>query len=543
MAKFVLFLILGGILWSGVRPARAQEILIERFLETPVQGDFVLQPAKVELSLHPGEQAERTLYVTNRLGVPARFSLEVADITGSTDPYEGARLSGSDEVAQYFNFEAKEFTLVHGERARIPVTIRVPSSASPGEISGAVLVSGASPERIAGSAQITSRAGALFFVRVEGGAQEGLLRSFSLNRRVATMVFENTGVSHLNPYGMIEVRNIFSKTTKVIPIDPWFVLPGSTRARSIALGDDRGWGRFSAKLSLNRGYADIIDTKVVVFWMLPSWQWIGGLFILVLLGAAGFYRPYRKSMKKFIFLIAALLLSTVLGQRAIAEIASSTNYKIQFDSINIGGLISTSTTYQTNDTVGDAATGTSTSSTYEIRAGYRHMNESYIAISSPANVAMSPAIVSNGGTGEGSAAWTVTTDNIGGYILTVAASTDPALTASSDSFANYSPAGSVPDFTWHVSASASEFGFTPSGSHITDTYKDNGSSCATGSSDTANACWAAVTTSNTTIARSFSANQPSGTATTVKFRAEAGSARNQSAASYSATITATALAQ
>lgn len=246
---------------------------------------------------------------------------------------------------------------------------------------------------------------------------------------------------------------------------------------------------------------------------------------------------------KLVFFIAALAASIVSGPRVVAEVASSTNYKIQFDSINVGGLISTSTVYQTNDTIGETTTGTSTSSTYEIRAGYRHMNESYIAISSPSNISMSPAIVSSGGVGEGSASWTVTTDNIGGYILTIAASTDPALKSSSDNFANYSPIGGVPDFTWSVSSSASEFGFTPSGSHIASTYQDDGSSCATGASDTANACWDSITTSNKTVARSYVANQPSGTATTVKFRAEVGSARNQSAGSYSTTITATALAQ
>jgi len=51
---------------------------------------------------------------------------------------------------------------------------------------------------------------------------------------------------------------------------------------------------------------------------------------------------------------------------------TSTNYQINWDSINIGGEdTSTSTTYLLRDTIGEIATGVSTSTNYEISAGYR----------------------------------------------------------------------------------------------------------------------------------------------------------------------------
>lgn len=255
------------------------------------QGDFMLQPAKIEISLRPGEQAERVLYVTNRLGVPARFSLSVEDIEGSSDRYDGARLSGSGVAARYFDFEATEFALLHGERARIPVIVRVPLSVSPGEIVAAVMISGSSQEREAGSTQIASRIGALFFIRIEGDVkEEGMLRNFTVMLPTARVMFENTGNVHLNPYGVMEVQNTLTRAKKIIPIDPWFVLPGSTRARDIILGDSFSWGRYSARLLLNRGYANIIDTKTVVLWVLPlPWQ-TSGFFILILLGVIGFYK-------------------------------------------------------------------------------------------------------------------------------------------------------------------------------------------------------------------------------------------------------------
>ncbi len=51
---------------------------------------------------------------------------------------------------------------------------------------------------------------------------------------------------------------------------------------------------------------------------------------------------------------------------------TSTNYLINWDSINVGGTdISTSSNYLMRDTIGEHATGISTSTNYEISAGYR----------------------------------------------------------------------------------------------------------------------------------------------------------------------------
>jgi len=51
---------------------------------------------------------------------------------------------------------------------------------------------------------------------------------------------------------------------------------------------------------------------------------------------------------------------------------TSTNYSINWDSINSGGDdVSTSTNYSLHDTVGEQATGDSTSTNYSISAGYR----------------------------------------------------------------------------------------------------------------------------------------------------------------------------
>lgn len=238
-------------------------------------------------------------------------------------------------------------------------------------------------------------------------------------------------------------------------------------------------------------------------------------------------------------IFAALAITNV----AYAVVATSTNYRIDRDSINFVGELSTSTNYGLEDTGGEVGTGIGTSTNYTLNAGYQQ-NDGYIAISSPADVTLTPNIDGRvGGSATGSTIWTVWTDNSTGYSLSLHASTDPAMQSGSASFANYTKAGAAPDYTWSVGSTESEFGFSPEGAAVVSAYLDNGAdTCSTGSTNTSDACWDSITTTNKTIASEATSNHPTGTNTTVKFRAEAGSSANQAAGTYVATITATALA-
>jgi hypothetical protein len=244
-------------------------------------------------------------------------------------------------------------------------------------------------------------------------------------------------------------------------------------------------------------------------------------------------------------LLTSLLIAVLVPAGAAAYVASSTNYRIELDSLNVGGLLATSTNYRIEDTVGESATGIGTSTSYNLYAGYQQFDATptTITISAPADVTLTPAISEGeGGTANGSAAWTVITNNSAGYNLTIKADSSPALASSGDSFADYSPAGAAPGFTFSVGDSESAFAYSPEGTDLVDNFKDNGSACNTGSSDATNACWEGLSTSDTAIAQAVSANSPGGTETTVKFRAVAGASKSQSAGSYQATITVTATA-
>lgn len=209
-----------------------------------------------------------------------------------------------------------------------------------------------------------------------------------------------------------------------------------------------------------------------------------------------------------------------------------------------------------NDLSGNGNNGTIYDATYSAdfpeasceaaSIGYRQDEtaaESTISISSPSDVTMSPSFGGiTGGVGNGSAAWTVTTDNAAGYQLSVKASTSPALKAGAYTFADYVPGGSAPDYAWSVASTASEFGYSVEGTHAASKFLDNGSACATGSGNTTDKCWLGFSTSDEAIATSSQPNDPAGTATTLKFRAEAGNERMQQPGDYVATVVVTAVA-
>jgi hypothetical protein len=245
----------------------------------------------------------------------------------------------------------------------------------------------------------------------------------------------------------------------------------------------------------------------------------------------------------FIAACSALVLAPVLLLSITVSSAQmqSTNYKIQSDSINFGGGLSTSTNYTLESTAGEAATGDSSSASYNVRAGYQQMVTNFISMTSPGTVAMTPSLSGiTGGTSNGSTTVTVTTDGPAGYELSIRALESPAMKKGSDSIADYVPAGD-PDFDFTVGSSDAYFGYSPSGIDIVQRFKDDGADCNTGTDETALACWDGLNTGGEAIARGSAANTPSGATTTVYFRVGLGNSVVQAEGTYTATTTLTAI--
>lgn len=250
-------------------------------------------------------------------------------------------------------------------------------------------------------------------------------------------------------------------------------------------------------------------------------------------------------INKTLFICILSVGFTFVTGGVFAYVASSTNYRLQSDSINFGGGLSTSSSYLIEDTIGEIGTGNSSSTSYNLHAGYQQMDsEVYIAVSTTGNVTLTPTLNAlAGGQANGGTDVTVTTDNPAGYTLTAQASGNPAFTSSQDSMLNYTPSAAVPDFSWGITSIISRFGFSVEGNDTAQRFLDNGAVCGSGSGNVSDSCWDGVTPSPVTVATRSNGNHPSGTATRLKFRAEIGQDKVQKPGSYSASITVTATTQ
>ncbi len=287
---------------------------VENLANTPVSHDFVVGPGKIELSLKPGETKVVNLKVTNRMGDDREFTVGVEDFQGSRDPQQTVVLlgdsKGSYSLKNFILIPQRTFTLQHGQRATVPVTISLPTNADPGGLYGSVLFSIVSKpntlEDSGGSSAIIARIGTLFFITVPGDAKrEGSLKDFSIPNDQTffnsgpvkfEILFENKGNVHLDPYGQISLRNIFGEEVGSQEIEPWFALPDSLRLREISWNRDFLFGRYTAKVLIHRGYNELSDVKSVSFWVVP-WK----ILVLVVLALFVFIFCVRWILSNFEF--------------------------------------------------------------------------------------------------------------------------------------------------------------------------------------------------------------------------------------------------
>lgn len=243
---------------------------------------------------------------------------------------------------------------------------------------------------------------------------------------------------------------------------------------------------------------------------------------------------------RFVILVSLSILFFCSSGTILADYMQSSTYRIQTDSLNFGGLESSSGTYKLNDTLGEVATGDSNSATYYMHAGYWQMQSSFISISSPSDLVLDSMAGLSGGSSEGTMSWTVTTDNPAGYTMSIASSTTPALKSTLDSLDDYTPATADPDYDFYNAPTESSFGFSPEGTETISRFRDNGVACNIGTGETVGKCWDGLSTTPKPMAGSTTSNMPSGSIVTTRFRAESGADHIQTSGEYNVTIIVTA---
>lgn len=301
---------------TTIQSAPSVAYTFESLPSEDVLGDFVVGPGKMEFEVPPGESRTIELFVTNRTGETRNFIFGVEDITGSSDASKSVVLLGDDRgpytLQDYIDTPTDPILIPHATRVRIPVTISIPADAEPGGRYGSVLVSTISAEAapaaagVAPKSAIVARIGTLFFVTVPGDiVREGALEDFGTipdqsffasGPITFSLLFENNSSVHLNPYGEIRIHNMLGEEVGFVILEPWFALPGSLRLREVTWDRELLMGRYTATAHINRGYNDIVDTKEIVFWVIP-WQPLAVAFVILF----GIIFLIRLFFKKFEF--------------------------------------------------------------------------------------------------------------------------------------------------------------------------------------------------------------------------------------------------
>lgn len=297
----------------------AQQVTREQ-LQVEVLNDFILEPTKNEVLVDPGTSAIRRLAVTNRTERTVTFTIDIEDIVGSDDPSSQVKLLG-DERGPYslrdFLYPAvREFTLRTGERITIPITVAVPEDIEPRGYYGAIIVSakdqeteGTNSVEVGGVTKLVTRVGSLFLVRVNGEVtEESSLEVFkptgpwtplyTKHPSAFEIGVKNTGNVHLVHYGAITIKNILGKEVQQLPVNAFFTLPDAMRYREIQWPDSFAFGRYTAELTLYKGFDDPetnAHVQKVAFWVIP-WNIVIPT-ILVLVVIVLLVRFFKKNFK------------------------------------------------------------------------------------------------------------------------------------------------------------------------------------------------------------------------------------------------------
>lgn len=285
------------------------------------QNDFVVEPGKTEILLNPGDNIVKNITITNRIDKAVKFRLSTEDFIGTNDPKQPVVLLGDNHspysLKDLIIPEIEEFTLEFGEKIVIPVTISIPKNAEPRGYYGALIISN-DPDKldnensleVQGKTRIISRIGSLFLLKINGeGKEEGSIEDFKLlgptqlfySKRPTgfEIAFKNNGNVHLVPYGTIKIKNMFGQTVDTLPVDAYFVLPDSIRYREINWSNGFSVGRYTANLSLNKGYNEEYTEDKIVFWVIP-WKILIPIFagiILIVLFLYYFFTRFELKKK------------------------------------------------------------------------------------------------------------------------------------------------------------------------------------------------------------------------------------------------------
>lgn len=263
---------------SGATPGQALEI----------------DPPLITLTANPGQVIKTQIKLRDASGGKLLVTNQINDFTAAGEDGTPKIITGDDSNNP---FSLKNWIaplpnqlLSPNQIINAPVTISVPSNASPGGHYGVIRFTGTAPQLNGSGVALTASLGALVLLTVNGNIQDNLsVQEFSVNKDGMTgSLFEstplnfvvrldNTGNVQEQPSGHILVTDMFGKAVvgMVVNAPPRNILPDSIRKFTSTIdqtniGNKKLFGRYTAELDLSYGVkTNKTLTSTITFWVIP----------------------------------------------------------------------------------------------------------------------------------------------------------------------------------------------------------------------------------------------------------------------------------
>lgn len=292
----------------------------------PVGNGFRITPVRESYVIPKGTSKVLSIGVTNPSDSPLTAHPVVNDFLPSEDETGEPRLIlDVDTILPRNDFKSlvsplEDFIIPPRQEKKIDVTISVPTYAEAGGYYGAIRFVPIIPTEEGRNVALTASIGTIVLVTVPGelrqqldlvqlsAAQNGSARGFLVGGKIDVLTrLKNSGNIHVQPFGKVQVQNIFGKTVHEYEFNQADsslqranVLPDSVRKFVDELPRDQKWiGRYTIKMNLTytAGGGEIISAKTT-FWYFPTVVFYLLILLLLVLVVAINFVIYRLRKRK-----------------------------------------------------------------------------------------------------------------------------------------------------------------------------------------------------------------------------------------------------
>lgn len=277
-----------------------------------------IAPPVITLNANPGQSVKVQIFLRN-------ISSGNLIVTGQANDFVAAGEDGTPKILLKDNsndpYSLKNWvaplpsiTIVPREIKTMTATLNVPTNASPGGHYGVIRFTATPDSLNSTGVALSASLGSLLLVTVSGKIQQALtLQSFTVSHNNKSGSFfesgpvsfterlKNSGNVHLQPTGVVEVKNMFGKVIGAVNVNspPRNVLPQSIRKfdqpldKSV-IGTKKLFGHYTATMKLNYGTPQQTLTSSLSFWVIPV-----KLIILIAIALIGGFFLVRYLLKAY----------------------------------------------------------------------------------------------------------------------------------------------------------------------------------------------------------------------------------------------------